>query len=185
MTRRKTDPLRTLTEEEQTWLARISRSQTEPASHVVHAQQILAVAAGADYTAAAQQTGRKSGDAVAQLVRRFNQEGLAALIPRHGGGPGPKYDTTARDRILQEARRQPQPDTDGTATWSLSLLCQTLRQAPDGLPTVSRDTIRTVLLEAGFSWQRTRSWCETGQAVRKRKNETVTVTDPAATPQKT
>jgi len=185
MTRRKKAPLRALTDEERTWLERISRSQTEPASHVARAKQILAVAAGADYTAAAQQAGRNSGDAVAQLVRRFNQAGLAALTPRHGGGPAPKYDGAARERIIQEARRQPAPATDGTATWSLSRLCQTLRQAADGLPEVSRDTIRTVLLEAGFTWQRTRSWCETGQAVRKRKNETVTVTDPAATPKKT
>jgi hypothetical protein len=45
--------------------------------------------------------------------------------------------------------------------------------------------IRTVLLEAGFSWQNTRSWCETGQAVRKRKRGKVIVTDPDATPKKT
>jgi hypothetical protein len=43
---------------------------------------------------------------------------------------------------------------------------------------VSEDTIRRVVLEAGFSWQETRSWCETGQVTRKRKNGKVTVTDP-------
>jgi hypothetical protein len=60
-----------------------------------------------------------------------------------------------------------------------------LRKAPDGLPDISEDTIRTVLLEAGYSWQNTRSWCETGQAVRKRKRGKVIVTDPDATPKKT
>jgi len=50
-------------------------------------------------------------------------------------------------------RRQPTPEQDGTATWSLQLLCRTLRRAPDGLPLVSEDTIRTVLLAAGFTWQ--------------------------------
>jgi hypothetical protein len=64
-------------------------------------------------------------------------------------------------------------------------LCQALRKAPDGLPEISEDTIRTVLLEAGFSWQNTRSWCETGQAVRKRKRGKVIVTDPDATAKKT
>ena len=44
MTRRKIEPLRELTEEEQTWLERISRSQSEPASHVARAKQILSVA---------------------------------------------------------------------------------------------------------------------------------------------
>ena len=65
-----------------------------------------------------------------------------------------------------------------------SLLCQALRKAPDGLPDISEDTIRTVLLEAGFSWQNTRSWCEAGQAVRKRRRGKVIVTDPDADTQK-
>jgi len=74
---------------------------------------------------------------------------------------------------------------DDTVNWSLSLLCQALRKASDGFPEVSEDTIRTVLLEAGFNWQNTRSWCETGQVVRKRKRGKVIVTDPDATPKKT
>jgi len=185
MSRQKKDILRTLTEEEQNWLERISRSQSEPASHVARAKQILAVAAGYNYTEAAQKSGRKSGDAVSHLVSRFNQEGLPAILPHHGGGPALKYGKEERARILREARRKPTPETDGTANWSLSLLCQALRTAPDGLPEVSEDTIRTVLLAAGFSWQSTRSWCETGQVVRKRKRGKVIVTDPDATPKKT
>jgi hypothetical protein len=40
---------------------------------------------------------------------------------------------------------------------------------------------KVVLKEAGFEWQRTRSWCETGRVKRKRKNgEVVEVTDPDA-----
>lgn len=185
MSRRQKDPLRVLTQEERSWLERISRSQSEPASYVARAKQILAVAAGDSYTQAAQKSGRKSGDAVSQLVSRINQEGLLAIVPRHGGGPPIKYGATERARILKEARRQPTPERDGTATWSLSLLCRALRKAPDGLPEVSEDTIRTVLLEAGFSWQKTRSWCETGQVVRKRKRGKVTVIDPDAVPKKT
>jgi transposase len=174
-----------LTEEERSWLARVSRSQSEPASHVARAIQILAVADGDNYTQAAQKSGRKSGDAVSHLVSRFNKEGLLAIVPRHGGGPPIKYGVAERERILKEVRRQPTPETDGTATWSLSLLRRALRKAPDGLPEVSEDTIRTVLLEAGFSWQKTRSWCETGQVVRKRKRGKVTVIDPEAVPKKT
>lgn len=41
MTRRKKEPLRELTEEEQNCLVRISRSQSEPAGHVARAKQIL------------------------------------------------------------------------------------------------------------------------------------------------
>jgi hypothetical protein len=58
------------------------------------------------------------------------------------------------------------------------LLRRALRSAPDGLPEVSTYTIRAVMQATGFSWPRTRSWCETGTAKRKRKNgEVVTVVD--------
>jgi len=178
MTGQKKDPLRGLTEEERTWLERISRAQSEPASHVIRAKQILAVADGHTYTEAATLSGRKNGDAVSKLVSRFNQEGLKALEPGHGGGPLVQYGVAERERILREFRRVPDPATDGTATWSLKTLCQALRKAADGLPKVSEDTIRTVLLDNGYSWQKSRSWCETGKVVRKRKRGKVTVHDP-------
>jgi transposase len=141
---------------------------------------ILAVAAGSDYQQAARSAGRRSGDAVAHLVARFNAEGLDALTPRHGGGRRPTYGPDARSRIAAEAARAPAPEADGTATWSLSALRRTLRAAPDGLPKVSTYTIRRVLRESGASYQRTRSWCPTGTAVRRRKAGPATVTDPDA-----
>ena len=180
MTRRQKDPLRLLSPEEQTSLDRLSRSQTEPASHVARAKALLAVAAGQSYSAAALSAGRRSGDAVAQLVTRFNQHGLAAIVPSHAGGPAPTYTVAERNRILAEARRTPERERDGTATWSLMTLRHALRTTPDGLPKVSTGTIRAVLLEAGWSWQRSRSWCETGTAQRKRKCGIVTVVDPDA-----
>lgn len=178
MTRRKKEVLRELTTDERSMLERISRSQSEPASHVIRAKEILAVAGGKNYTEAAAAVGRRSGDPVSKLVSEFNRCGLAALQTKHGGGPPLRYGAPERERILREARRQPEPARDGTATWSLQTLCRALRRAPDGLPEVSEDTIRTVLLEAGFGWQQSRTWCETGQVVRIRKSGPVTVVDP-------
>ena len=176
--------LRALSESEHAALVRMSRSHSEPASHVAHAKGLLAVATGKSYTEAAAAAGRRTGDTVARWVSEFNKQGLAALEHKHGGGPARKYGQAERERILAEARRQPTPEQDGAATWSLRLLCQALRRATDGLPTLSEDTIRTVLLEAGFSWQRTRSWCQTGQAVRKRKSGPVEVHDPDTEPKR-
>lgn len=116
---------------------------------------------------------------------RFNKEGLEALHPRYGHPHKQKYGVSARERILQEARRKPEPTKDGTANWSLKTLCQSLRKAPDGLPEVSEDTIRSVLMDAGFSWQQSRTWCETGQVARKRKRGKVIVNDPDTTAKKT
>ena len=129
MTRRKKEPLRTLTEEERDWLERISRSRSEPAGHVARAKEILVVADGRSYVQAAQIDGRKSGDAVSQLVERFNQEGIASLQPGHGGGPKVKYSAVERDRVLAEVRRTPDPEKDGTNTWSLTTLQKALRQS--------------------------------------------------------
>jgi transposase len=184
MSRRKTDPLRELTDPERQELNRLSRSQVAPAVEVTRAKLLLAVARGDDYQAAARAVGRRSGDAVAHLVARFNAEGLAALTPRHGGGRRPTYGPEARGRIAAEAARAPTPEGDGTATWSLSALRRALRAAPDSLPRVSTYTIRRVLHEAGASYQRTRTWCPTGTAVRRREAGPAVVTDPDAAAKK-
>jgi transposase len=153
---------------------------TEPAAVVAHAKAVLAVANGASYTEAAAAAARRSGDAVAQLVARFNREGVEALYPQHGGGPAVRYTSVERERILAEVRRTPEHEPDGTATWSLVTLQRALRRAPGGLPQVSTYTIWWVLREAGWRWQRTRTWCATGTAVRLRKRGRVHVTDPDA-----
>jgi hypothetical protein len=104
MTRRQKDPLRPLTSEERRWLARVARSHAEPASHVARAKALLAVADGMSYTQAAKAAGRRSGDAVSNLLWRFNREGLRALEPGHGGGPTPTY-TSAEPRIAKRTAR--------------------------------------------------------------------------------
>ena len=178
------EPLRPLSAAERMELHRIARASSERADRVAHAKALLAVADGRPFTAAAQAAGRQSGDAVAQLVVRFNHDGLGALDRRHGGGPPVTYGPPERQRILQEFRRPPARERDGTATWSLTTLQRALQQAPDGLPAVSTATILSTLWEAGYTWQQSRTWCQTGTVRRKRKTGVVTVTDPDATPKK-
>src|ERR687886_182440 len=86
-------------------------------------------------------------------------------IPPAGGGGG-----------LGAARPQPTRRSDGTATWSLTTMQRSLRRS--GLPQVGTSTIRRVLQDAGSSYQRTRTWCPTGTALRKRKTGPVQVVDP-------
>src|SRR5579859_6320634 len=172
------DPLRPLTLDERRYLEHVSRSRTDPAAHVARAKELLAVADGASFEDAARLAGRKSGDAVAHLVARFNRDGLDALGERHRGGQPKRYTEAGQERILREARRTPDREQDGTATWSLTTLQRALCRAPDGLPGISTYTIWCVLHDAGFVWTRNQSWCETGTVVRKRKSGTVTVIDP-------
>ena len=180
MSRRKSHPLRPLTAEEEVELEAISRERTAPAEWVSRARIVLSVSQGKDYQTAAAEVGRRDGDRIAAFVKRFNEEGLGALVSRHSGGPAVQYGAAERERILGEVRRTPSCEQDGTATWSLSTLQRALREAEDGLPGVSEFTIRKVLLEAGYSWQGSRSWCQTGQVERKRKAGPVIVTDPDA-----
>lgn len=185
MTRHQKDPLRLLTAAEQTTLTQVRRSANATVAQVARATILLAIADGATYRRAADLAQRRSPHAVAARVARFNQVGLAALDPPHGGGPAPLYTLVERDRILAEAQRTPDREQDGTATWSLTTLQRALRRAPDGLPQVSRYTLWVVLRDAGWRWQRNRSWCPTGTAVRQRKTGPVTVHDPDTAPKKT
>jgi transposase len=171
-------PLRQLSEEERSYLERVSRASRAPAEAVTRAKLRVAVADGAGYRQAARAVGRRSGDAVAALVKRFNTEGVAALTPRHGGGPAVVYGEPARARSVAELKRMPDRAKDGTAIWSLNTLQRALRRAEDGFPTLSQPTILKALDEAGWSWQKDRSWCQTGRVLRKRKARTVEVTDP-------
>src|SRR3979411_808973 len=99
----------------------------------------------------------------------------AARIAR-GRGRRPTYTANARAQMVATAQRSPNRRTDGTATWSLSTLQRALRR--QSFPTLGTSTIRRVLQDAGSSYQRTRTWCPTGTAQRKRKAGVVTVVDP-------
>jgi transposase len=170
------EPLRAITAAEQAALERIVNADTERVDRVRRAAAVLAVALGKPYIQAAHLAGLRSGTTVADLVERFNRRGLGALTIAAGRGRKPRYAASERARIVATAQRSPSRRTDGTATWSLSTLQRTLRRG--SFPTVGTSTIRRVLQDAGSSYQRTRTWCPTGTAQRKRKAGVVTVIDP-------
>ena len=171
-------PLRALTPQEEQELQRVVKATSERLDVVKRARALLAVGAGQPFTNAAAEAGYKSGDSISQLVERFNQQGLEALLIAPGRGRKPTYSSEQRARIVAQVQREPDRKADQTATWSLMLLRSALRKTE--LPHVARETIRVVLHEAGYAFGKTRTWCPTGTAVRKRKAGTVTVQDPKA-----
>jgi transposase len=170
------EPLRDLSRTERTALERIVRRSSERVDVVRRATALLAVARTGVFIQAAREAGLHSGTTVADLVGRFNRQGLAALRIAPGRGRRSTYSASGRARIVATAQRQPDRRTDGTASWSLTTLQRSLRRA--GWPQVGTSTIRRVLQDAGSSYQRTRTWCPTGTAQRKRKSGVVTVVDP-------
>jgi transposase len=176
MGRRRRETLRPLSAEEQCTLTRTVQARSARVDRVARARVLLAVAAGRSYAQAAQQAGWRSHTGVAKLVRRFNQRGLAALDIAGGRGRRPTYTLAARTQVVAAAQQAPDRRADQTATWSLATLQRHLRRA--GLPRIGATTIRRVLTEAGSNYQRTRTWCPTGTALRKRKSGVVQVVDP-------
>ena len=158
MSRRKKDPLRSLTEKELLTVQHISRSHTAPAVAVVRAKLLLLVAQDSDYQNAVRAVGRRNREAASLLVARFNAEGAAALTPRQGGGQKPRYGEKERPRILTQLARPCEPLPMDCQAFALCSLAghQGRRATPQQNPT---------------GWQR-------GTLQRKRKDGTVSVTDP-------
>jgi transposase len=169
-------PLRPLLPQEQAALVRITKAGRARVDQVRRAAALLAVAEGQSFAAAARGVGFRSATTVANLVARFNRQGLAALAIAAGRGRRPTYDPAARAHVVATAQRQPDRKVDGTAAWSLSTLQRTLRR--EAFPHLGATTIRRLLHDAGSSYQKTRTWCPTGTAQRKRKGGVVTVIDP-------
>lgn len=173
MSRSAAEPLRPLTEEERKELQRVSRASSERRIRHQRAVALLAVAEGNSLSEAARLVGWKSHDPVTKTTGRFNRMGLGALDDLPRSGPHRRYGPAAQARILQEARRTPDRKEDATGTWSLTLLQRALRAAPDGLPRVSTFTLLHTLHEAGYTWQKNRTWCHTGRTLKKGRDGTV------------
>src|SRR6266849_5200288 len=172
--------VRLFTRPEELELQRVVKATSERVDSMRRAKALLAVAAGKSRTAAGQEAGL-SGEGVTQVVKGFNQRGLDALSIARGRGRKPTYTSEQQARILAELQREPDRKADQTATWSLMTLRRALRDAD--LPEIAAETIRQALHEAGYSYQRTRTWVRTGYALRVRKSGTVTTYDPE-TPEK-
>ena len=172
------EPLRVLTEAEREQVAAIVRARSERGDLRQRAVALAAVAERLSVASAARRAGYTKGYTVTRLVRRFNARGLEALEIAPGRGRKATYQAVDRQQILDVLQQPPQREADQSATWSLTLVQRRLRG--DGLPQVSRDTIHRTLRQAGYTYQRTRTWCLTGTARRKRKAGTVTVVDPEA-----
>jgi len=165
--------LRPLSQSEQQALQRVVKASSERVDAVKRAKALLAVAEGKTLTQAGM-SAQLSREGVSQLVERFNERGLEVLVIAKGRGRKPTYDAEARGRVLQEVQRPPDREKDQTATWSLKLLEHSLRKAD--LPAIGATTIGRILHEEGYSLQEDRTWCDTGYALRKRKDGVYRVT---------
>ena len=165
-----------LSKAEETELESISRSHTAEAVMVARAKALLAVHKGFSYEEAAIQSGRRSSQAVSNLIARFKERGIEAVHSLHGGGAPKKYSSEERQHVLECVSHKPNTEEEGTNTWSIGLLQEHLER--NGKGHLSRDTVWHILHEGGYRFQKGRTWIRTGKVMRKREGKLVEVEDP-------
>jgi transposase len=93
---------------------------------------------------------------VRKVIHEFNERGFGSLDPDYRGGRPTKTTPEQRDQVVSVARAR--PDTQGVALtrWSIAKLARHL--AEQQIVVLSPTALRALLIDAGLSFQRTRSW---------------------------
>ncbi|MGW5366678.1 IS630 family transposase [Actinopolymorpha pittospori] len=93
---------------------------------------------------------------VREVIHAFNESGFAALDPKWSGGRPSRIGPQAREQICRTARSAPSALGLPFTTWSLAKLVGYLAERTR--ITVSTETVRRILAQAGISWQATKTW---------------------------
>lgn len=97
-----------------------------------------------------------SAQCVREVIHAFNDQGFAALDPKWSGGRPRKFGPVLRETICRVAKTAPAQLALPFTTWSLAKLGEHLCQVDRVV--ASTETVRTVLRNAGISWQATKTW---------------------------
>lgn len=89
-------------------------------------------------------------------IRRFNQEGLAGIRLKPKGGSKPDFPGEVRERIVTIAKTSPRDLGLSFGTWSLRTLVWYLTRRERVVESISHETIRRILNEAGLRYRRSR-----------------------------
>ncbi len=139
-------------------LQRLMRAEKTPASVFRRCRLIWQLAAGYNLREAAQLAGFHYTNAHF-WVSRFQEEGLPRLLGGHRTGRPPIYDAKIETFIIEVATSRP-PDLGlGFTTWSLAKLEEYVRSQA-GLGTLSRETVRRILLRHGLRFLTGQTWCK-------------------------
>lgn len=134
-------------------LQRISRTAKDPV-RLRRAMVVLASAQGwpvPDIADLAQVSQRY----VRGVIHDFNERGFAD--PKWSGGAPRRIDNRTRAKIRVIASCRPRDLGQPFSTWSLAKLRDCLI-ATGAVSSISRETIRVILAEAGIAWQATKTW---------------------------
>ena len=151
----KRNELRPFTEEEQNDLEKLQRSRTAAQQHVERATILLGYAAGEAIGEIAHRVHRRP-ETVWNVVKRFNQRGLASLqdVPR--AGRPVTYGEEARGQMVVTAKTHPQQLGLPYSHWTLDRLVEYVHQRLN-LP-VSRSQLGAILEQEGLKWYQEKTY---------------------------
>lgn len=151
----KRNELRPFTDEEQAYLEKLRRSRTAAQQHVERATILLLYAANQPVAAIAATVNRRP-ETVWNLVKRFNQFGLASLqdIPRSGRPM--TYGEEARGQMIVSAKTHPQQLGLPYSHWTLDRLVEYIHQHLQ--LAISRSQLGAILEQEGLKWYQEKTY---------------------------
>src|SRR5919112_1536928 len=147
--------LRDVTAAEHAAVEKLAHSRTAPAHRVQRAQIIWRASRGESASAIAVRVGL-DGETVRKRIRRFNREGLEALMDRHRCGRPPTYTPEQTATVIATALTKPQTLGLPFASWTLDRLATYLQEAK-GIA-MQRSRIDEILLHEGLRWRKHETW---------------------------
>jgi transposase len=146
-------------------LTKIEKKQLKEYSHngsdVILARRSIVIYASSRHIPTSQiaQVLDYSNVQVRRIIHLFEREGINGLHTKYGGGHPPIFTDQQRQAIVELAECHPRDLGIPLSQWSLGQL-QAVLIKQKKVKYISRQTIRTTLLKAGLSKQRTKTWKE-------------------------
>jgi transposase/transposase-like protein len=125
-----------ITDEQRIELTRWAQSRTLPAGDVFRARLMLALAEGQTYSKI-MATLQTSAPTISRWKRRFEEDGIAGLDPRHKGSKPRVANAAVQARIARKTQQKP---SDGSTHWS----CRKMAAAMG----LSKSTVQRVWAQA-------------------------------------
>ena len=130
---------------------------------------VVLASAGGNTVPAIARLAATSQDRVREMIRRFNDEGMASLDPRWAGGRPRRITTEDEDFIVETACARPEALGLPFTRWSLRKLAAHLRGNAERAVRVSPERLRQILHAHDITFQRTKTWKESNDAERDAK----------------
>lgn len=110
-----------------------------------------------------------SDDRVREMIRRFNEMGMASLDPQWAGGRPRQITTTDRELIVKTAKKRPRSLGQPFTRWSIRKLAGCLAAKKHRQVIVSRERLRQILAEEKITFQKTKTWKESNDPLKDAK----------------